>query len=369
MVGQLSVFFDVLAAGYSRAATRCVLVLAGVLTAWSAGAADTLVSVRVKEPIKLDGVAESVWLKATPLTVVLDQRVYQPRGESGITSTSVSVQSLYDDEHVYFFIQWDDPTRSLAFMPWEKQPDGRWQRLMSPDQFGYENTYHEDKLSLYWNINTQGFDTQGCAIACHMADSRGYVADVEQSQPGRKFTAREDETLDAWVWRAVRTGKTVQADDQYVDATIDPAANLRWGLKGDFVTGGGYQENMAEATQQPVMGDRVWDAVQAYALGPQQQVPLVDTFSSGDRLASVLVSPFTGSRGDISAQSNWKDGKWLLELKRKRVTAGHNAKVQDVQFSELSQTYYFGLAVFDNAQMSHLYSPDVFRMKFAPLGQ
>lgn len=365
---QLNVFFHVLAAGSPRAIMQGVLVLAVALSSWPAGAGDTLVSIRVEQPIKLDGVAESVWLKATPLTVVLDQRVYSPRGESGIASTSVSVQSLYDAEYVYFFIQWDDPTRSLAFMPWEKQPDGRWQRLKRPDQFGYENTYHEDKLSLYWNINTQGFDTQGCAIACHMADNRGYVADVEQSQPGRKFTAREDETLDAWVWRAVRTGKTVQADDQYVDATIDPAANLRWGMKGDFVTGGGYQENLVEATQLPVMGNRVWDAVQAYALSPEQQVPLVDhAFSAGDRLASILVSPFTGSRGDISAQSNWKDGKWQLELKRKRVTSGHNAKAQDIQFSEPSQTYYFGIAVFDNAQMSHLYSPDVFRMKFEPL--
>ncbi|UXI04150.1 ethylbenzene dehydrogenase-related protein [Photobacterium sp. TY1-4] len=369
MIRQLKRFSHGIAAGFSPVLPRFVLALTAALGALPVTAADTLVSVRVKEPVKLDGVAESVWLKAIPLTVTLDQRVYQPRGGSGMASTSVSVQSLYDDEFIYFFIQWDDPTRNLAFMPWEKQPDGRWQRLTNPDQFGYENTYHEDKVSFYWNINTQGFDTQGCAIACHLADSRGYVADVEQSRPGRKFTAREDETLDAWVWRAVRTGKTVQADDQFVDATIDPAENLRWGMKGDFVTGGGYRENISEATQQPVMGNRVWDAVQAYALSPEQQVPLVDTFSPGDRLASVLVSPFTGSRGDVSAQSNWKDGKWLLELKRKRVTSGHNAKAQDIQFSELSQTYYFGVAVFDNAQMSHLYSPDVFRMKFETLAE
>ena len=36
----------------------------------------------------------------------------------------------------------------------------------------------------------------------------------------------------------------------------------------------------------------------------------------------------------------------------------------DVQFSDLKKEYAFGLAVFDNAQVRHAYTPGVLRMKF-----
>ena len=36
----------------------------------------------------------------------------------------------------------------------------------------------------------------------------------------------------------------------------------------------------------------------------------------------------------------------------------------DVQFSDLKKEYAFGVAVFDNAQVRHAYSPGVLKMKF-----
>ncbi len=50
---------------------------------------------------------------------------YKPNnGYEGIKKTTVMMQSLYDDEYVYFLIIYKDPTHSLNCFPWEKQSDG-----------------------------------------------------------------------------------------------------------------------------------------------------------------------------------------------------------------------------------------------------
>jgi len=271
---------------------------------------------------------------------------------------------LYDDDYIYFFVQWDDPTKSLERFPWVKQPDNTWKRLMNQDQTGHENTYYEDKAAIYWNINAKGFEKKGCDIACHMADDEGKVADVVQASAGRKFTRRQGETIDMWHWKAVRTGLTGQFDDQFVDSTIDPAVNKNWGRKGDHKTGGGYKDNITDDKLAPAMGTRLWNDTDSYAVGPDDQVLFFDTFKTGHRLPSILVAPFTGSRGDISAKAVWNGGKWLLEFKRKRITNGENAKIEDVQFSDLGKTYYFGVSVFDNSQINHIYSDSVLQLNF-----
>ena len=341
-----------------------LVVTIGLLTTFSSFAANTLISYKTDQPIELDGVAESTWLKAVPLTLVLDNLPYEPVDYKGMRETNYSIQSLYDDDFVYFFVQWDDPTKSLARYPWEKQQDNTWKRLMNPDKTGHENTYYEDKASIYWNINTRDFEKKGCDIACHMADAGGVVADVQQRSPGRKFTPRQGETIDMWHWKAVRTGLTGQFDDQYVDSTIDPVVNKNWGRKSDHQTGGGYKDNITDDQLAPAMGTRMWNEIDSYAVVPDDQVLFYDTFKPGHRLASIIVNPFTGSRGDISASGVWKDGKWMLEFKRKRVTVGEMVNEQDVQFSDLSKTYYFGVSVFDNSQINHLFSHRVLKMKF-----
>jgi len=55
---------------------------------------------------------------------------------------------------------------------------------------------------------------------------------------------------------------------------------------------------------------------------------------------------------------------WALEIKRKLVTTGEMAKQQDVQFDDLKKTYYFGVSVFDNTQINHMYHEGVNRLTF-----
>ena len=43
---------------------------------------------------------------------------------------------------------------------------------------------------------------------------------------------------------------------------------------------------------------------------------------------------------------------------------GEKAKEQDVQFDNLKKTYYFGVSIFDNTQINHVYREDVHRLIF-----
>ena len=78
---------------------------------------------------------------------------------------------MYDDTNIYFLVRWKDPTLSTKRFPWEKQADGSWKQLSNKDQTGHENTYYEDKMSLFWNISQKGFAKKGCDMSCHMPEN------------------------------------------------------------------------------------------------------------------------------------------------------------------------------------------------------
>jgi ethylbenzene dehydrogenase len=74
----------------------------------------------------------------------------------------------------------------------------------------------------------------------------------------------------------------------------------------------------------------------------------------------IVVAPFTGDRGDISARVTWKDGVRTIVFWRKLVTGSE----YDVQFDDMKKTYAFGVAVFDNAQVRHAFTPGVLKLVF-----
>ena len=83
-------------------------------------------------------------------------------------------------------------------------------------------------------------------------------------------------------------------------------------------------------------------------------------FKPGDEVASIVVAPFTGDRGDIATAIKWAGGRWTAVMSRKLVTAGKF----DVQFDNLDGTYEFGVATFDNAQVRHAFHAGVIKLKF-----
>lgn len=343
-------------------ALAAALALALVASAWAQDA-KTLVSTKTAAAPSIDGTMEGAWSSAKPLNVELSKFPYEPKNYKGFKKTKVTLRSMYDGDSVYFLLQWDDPTQSFERFPWVKQADGSWKQLKDLDETGHDNVYYEDKAAMFWNINTAGFENRGCAATCHKARD-GKIDGIADKSPARKYTNKPGETVDMWHWKSVRNGPVNQIDDQYVDDTKDPAKNAEWGRKSDVKTGGGYTNNITEDKKGPAFMNKTPSAANKYWVLESEKVPFVDTFKAGDVVGGIIVAPITGPRGDLNAVGKWEGGKWTLEWKRKLVTDGEKAKEHDVQFSDLKKTYHFGVAVFDNSQINHLFHEGAYKMVF-----
>lgn len=348
--------------GLMAVAVFGILIIANPVTAQTKKM--KLMSVKADSAITLDAMAEKAWDKATALEVKLDQLPYEPsNGYKGIRETIVKMKSLYDDKNVYFLIQYADPTKSLARFPWVKQADGSWKQLVNKDSTGHDNTYYEDKLGLYWEIKARGFKKKGCAVSCHLTEN-GMNNGLPDKSAGRKYTNKPGETIDMWHWKSVRTGPLGMFDDQFVDDTKDPKQNKNWGRKGDHKLSGGYKNNVNESKTAPAFMNTPFSEGNKYWVLPRTKSKFMDTFKTGDVAPGIVLSPFTGSRADIKVKSNWKDGQWTLEVKRALVTTGEKADIQDVQFKDTKKPYYFGISVFDNSQINHVYHEGAIELSF-----
>lgn len=328
-----------------------------------AAAVEGLVSVKVAAPITVDGTVEAGWEQAPAMKLALDKMPYKSDAYPGITQTEITLRSAYDAENIYFLVQYKDPTKSLARLPWVKQADGTWKQEKKPDSTGHENTFFEDKFAIIWDINAKGFAKLGCAVVCHTSVG-GKLNGVADPSPGRKYTAHAGETVDLWSWEGVHAGATGTFDDMFINDNNPPDA-AEWGRRGDSNSGGGYVDNVNEAKNGPAFMSGKPDADKPW-IADDQKVPFVDTFKPGDSVPSVVAKVHTGSRADIACAAKWADGTWTIEFKRKLVTTGEKAAEQDVQFNDLTKAYPFGVAVFDNTQINHLYHGGAPKLTFKP---
>lgn len=331
-------------------------------SAFAKGEKYTLESTKINAPITLEA-SNSAWDNAKALQLTLEETPYKPEGFKGITRTDVELKSLYDGKNLYIRMQYDDPTKSLERFPWIKQKDGSWKQSKNKDQTGHENDYYEDKVGFFWNINTRGFEKKGCAIACHMAKN-GLVGGIADTSAGRKYTRKDGQTIDMWHWKSVRTGLAYNlSHDQYVDSVKDPKKNKNWGRHGDEKLGGGYKNNISKDKKTPAYMSSKANDTRTY-LPDSEKVPFKDTFKAGDMIPGILVSEMSGSAADILTSNEYKDGKWTLVFKRALTTDHPKAKVQDVQFDDVKKPYYFGIAVFDNTQINHVYHDGSIKLLF-----
>jgi hypothetical protein len=217
------------------------------------------------------------------------------------------------------------------------------------DKGGDNNKFYEDKAALIWTINNSidGFDKDGCFAACH---------DDEPPKPyGNKYTEEKGEMGDIWHVKIVRTGPVGQIHDQWLDSTrFDPKSAKGAGHHSDPKTGGGYK-NIELKNGMPEFMNRNAKAANnggTYWLKAGDKAPFDNSlFKTGDEVASIMVAPFEGDGGDIAAGIVWKGGVWTVELARKLVTGSQ----YDLQFDDLSKSYLFGVAAFDNAQVRHAF--------------
>lgn len=306
----------------------------------------------------IDGTADdAVWQDAQPLEISVT-------GGANASATTVTMKSVYTDDTVFFVATWADPTQSFLRSPWEKQADGTWTQLKDPaDKGGDNNVWYEDKFALLWPINDSipDFDTQGCSVTCHAGEN----PDIKPY--GNKYTAAEDQTGDIWHWKSVRN--LGQIDDQYLDSTkLDPQ-NLdktrEAGRHSDTSTAGGYRDNKSSEGSRPqymLPAGSSKDGAPGFILDSEKVAFDDSLFAAGDRVPSIVIAQFEGDRADISAAWKWANGTWTLEFARALETGGET----DVEFNDLDKTYYFGLAIFDNAQVRHAVSGGALPFVFQP---
>jgi hypothetical protein len=310
---------------------------------------NVLVSKKVAAAPALDGTLDDAWKGTAVLSVKAVGGRNFPSG-----SSEIALRSVYAGDTLYFHMQYKDPTESVRRGPWIKQADGSWQKLKDPaDKGGDNNLYYEDKMAMIWNISSPAFETRGCMAACHTGEGKPF---------GNKYLPNPGEKADIWHWKSVRTGSVGQIDDQYLDDTrYDKDKAPEAGRKSDPKTGGGYADNVNDAKNGPRFALKGNKPAPSYWIVDAEKEPFDDSkYKAGDEVPGIIVAPFTGDRGDIAVKSIWKDGTWTLVFSRKLVT---NSDF-DVQFNDLKKQYAFGVAVFDNAQVRHAYTPGVLKLSF-----
>jgi len=343
---------------------------APTLPAWTAPEGSALISLPVDAGPKLDGVADdAAWTNAAELVIPV-------AGGFNKFAVDAKLKSVYTKDMVYFRLTYADPTQSFFRSPWQKQADGSWKVIGDPnDKGGDNNVNYEDKFSFIWNINNsiKNFNTAGCFTACHSGEN------PEVKPYGNKYTASEGEMGDIWHWKSIRNDG--QLDDQFLDWTkFDLEKSKDAGRKSDAKDSGGYVDNFAtkadpkDATKtvadntKPGFTSKSVDlktGAPGYILDSEKVAldkAALDALPVGSYLPGIVKSPIVGDRGEIAAAWKWEKGIWTIEFSRKLVTGSKT----DVQYSDLTAKYFFGLAIFENAQVRHAFQAGVSFLVFKP---
>jgi hypothetical protein len=350
--------------------------------------ATDLVSLKVTGAPTIDGTIDAMWASHPELefsTAVPEVTGDVFRGYAGNIIPSVKMKSAYDNENIYFLVQWADPTESLTRNPWYFNPaTKKWAQEKGSFDFSLtpiRQPFYEDKISFLWNINNsvQGWDNGTCYKSCHTGLP---VADGAS----RHYTNYPTEKIDMWHWKSVRGGVngSNQIHDQYQDNTYpngrkgDPGVDIYQNNTQKLAISGVTPETLVDVPKYVIAGkaNYLWIMNSDVTKGDAKQVTAVDangvlTLSNGTTIdpnegtdyqrvgnsvgpkaipGLTLNDSYTGSAGDISCRAVFTTGKgWTMEIKRALKTAD---TVNDVDFSSLKDQY-FGFAVFENAQIAH----------------
>ncbi len=346
------------AAATGTPAPAAIVVVPGTPAPASDAPEGALVAVPADVAPTLDGVGdEDAWASAEEISISVASGANFVDG-----STAVRVKALYTSDSVYFLVTYADPTQSFFRSPWLMKEDATWERVTDPDDEGGDNNaFYEDKLALIWSISNSipDFDSVGCFAACHAAES-------STVKPfGNKYTAEEGQLGDIWHWKSVRNLN--QVDDQYLDWTrFDPETAPGAGRKSDPAESGGYVNNVPDDdTTRPGYTSSSVDmqtGAPGYILDSEKVEIDPAAIPAGSYIPGIIKAEFVGDRGDISAGWTYEDGMWTLEFGRALVTGSD----VDVQFDDLDAVYYFGVAVFDNAQVRHAFETGASALIFQP---
>lgn len=237
----------------------------------------------------------------------------------------VDLRAFYAAGDLYLRLSWPDTTRDESIMQWRF------------DGAGWRNDGNlEDGLGLVWDGGGY-FPRFTCAVACHIRDFG--VAGASFHATNRMQLRREGEWLDLWHWKAQRTGRFGFADDRLIDHQ-----GMRGDLPGELfrensrarLTGGNPLAPFAEGDGPIYDGDGA-------PIGPGFRL-------AGTTAPGYLTERPTAGRGEVTAWSVWRNGRWTLYLRRPLTTGDpHDARFVPGDRDGVA----FGLAVLDHTLNEH----------------
>ena len=320
----------------------------------------------------------SAWANTPKLTVLTTV----PNPGQGVfagfigNTDSVSMQSMYDANNVYFLFQWTASTQNCASSPWYYSSTSRkWaQEAGAPTPISSGNAalrpaFIQDEFVIAFNISCPTFATLSCYASCHAYSAYG----TTDSTPGAAmWTNGPSEYLDCWRARTLQTLNTNQANDNDINnglqsnaagelnkqfVTADPQVNSTDGgfsnkqtltVTGTTTTeavpmfvypAGTYaiypNANSVHSNGAILLSDTSTKAIRVTAVDSNGVLTLKDgttidprTAASGNKYQQVgmgdglycipgsVVSPYTGDRADVTANMYWTGNGWRLLLVR-----------------------------------------------------
>lgn len=313
--------------GCGQSATEPAASATGASAAAPAAKPHTLTAVKV-DAVAADATA-TFWATAPVLTV-------ETKGayEGAAAGPAVSVQAVYDTQSIALRFEWADADESIMKHAWT------W------DGSAFTASGDEDRVQLLWSIdNDPDFASKGCTGACHNMD-----ADQAKWWMGSE---RADVRYDLWHWKAARTNPVGQSDDQWI-SVLEDLADMESSRHGDAKESGGYADNLNAAADGPAFMHGS-DLKAALILSGEEVALDTSKLAQGDVVPGFVIAPAVGSRGDLTAQGSWQDGKWVVVLMR-ALDSGHD---DDVVFTP-PKSYPFGLGVTNNSGgTDHTVAPEV----------
>lgn len=216
----------------------------------------------VKTAPRLDGLKDSVWAKATPVTV------YVREAMGGDHPRPVILRALHTDDSIYIAAEWEDPTKSDMRDPY----------LWNAAQKNYERPSRpDDQFAIEFPIS-------GDFAISMLTVEREYKADV-------------------WHWKAGRGNPIGWVDDKYHVISQSPVPNSK--------------EHKLHSGRRVFIA-RVQDAGKPpYLLKPEPAA------FAGDVVDSFVQQEPEGSMADIRGKGAHNGKGWFLEMGRKFAT-GHD---------------------------------------------
>jgi len=269
---------------------------------------DVLVMTRVQRPPVIDGVddGDAVW---GDYDTEIDFSDRLPTAENYIESATM--RAAYDDQYVYFQIQWaevehSDPDFTVG-------ANGEHRTWTYNGTNWNRSSVLEDKVALFWLISGEWSNSidwatdGGCLIACHFDRQTGM------------FTTTDTTRLEAWVWGSVTSDPTGFA----IDGTIGYQAETETQPDGFMLDVGSPVSVDNSASNQPAYQHKMgadYDGSYPLYLWEVDAFRNTADWQNGATIPGVVMTSPSYSAGNVFAKGHFDNGTWTVEMVRERDT-------------------------------------------------